>query len=98
LVFPVSNRRKRALLTYFLKRKGSPFMKEQKALIFCRTKQRAERLAQTLEEDGFKALPIHKGMSVSQRRNAIQMFRDGQVQVSDNHPLSLSAYLCFSLA
>lgn len=81
LVFPVSNRRKRALLTYFLKRKGSPFMKDQKALIFCRTKQRAERLAQTLEEDGFKALPIHKGLTVTQRRNAIQMFRDGEVQL-----------------
>jgi hypothetical protein len=58
-------------------------------LIFCRTKQRAERLAQTLEEDGFKALPIHKGLTVTQRRNAIQMFRDGEVQVSSSAPRAL---------
>ena len=65
---------------------------DQKALIFCRTKQRAERLAQTLEEDGFKALPIHKGLTVTQRRNAIQMFRDGEVQVSSSAPLDPHSY------
>ncbi len=65
---------------------------DQKALIFCRTKQRAERLAQTLEEDGFKALPIHKGLTVTQRRNAIQMFRDGEVQVPLPPPLEAYPY------
>eukprot|EP00163_Fabomonas_tropica_P015511 TRINITY_DN2830_c0_g1_i1.p1 TRINITY_DN2830_c0_g1~~TRINITY_DN2830_c0_g1_i1.p1 ORF type:complete len:720 (-),score=91.51 TRINITY_DN2830_c0_g1_i1:191-2350(-) len=79
IVYPVHSRRKQALLLYLLRRKGS--YKGQRALIFARTRQRVERLAQALQENGITAEAMHKERSRSSRDQALQRFRDEEVQV-----------------
>ena len=50
-------------------------------IIFSRTKQRTDRLAQNLSRSGFKVGLIHGGRSQGQRNQAIQNFRKGTSRI-----------------
>lgn len=50
-------------------------------LVFTRTKSRADRLGQALQDDGFKAAVLHGDRSMGQRREALEGFKRGKYQV-----------------
>jgi ATP-dependent RNA helicase RhlE len=75
-VYPVSQDLKSALLVALLKRGDMP-----QALVFTRTKHRANRLASQLVTAGIKAERIHGNRSQSQRTQALAGFKDGTYQV-----------------
>ncbi len=53
----------------------------QHALVFVRTKHRADRLVQTLAARGHRCAPLHANRSQSQRLAAVEGFRAGRVRV-----------------
>ncbi|MXQ09749.1 DEAD/DEAH box helicase [Alphaproteobacteria bacterium GH1-50] len=55
--------------------------RDDRALVFSRTKHGAERLMKTLEKVGFAATSIHGNKSQGQRDRAIAAFKDGSVRV-----------------
>ncbi len=75
-IYPVSQDLKSALLIELLKRGDMP-----QALVFTRTKHRANRLASQLVTHGIKAERIHGNRSQSQRTLALAGFKDGTYQV-----------------
>ena len=75
-VYPVAQDLKSALLVSLLKRGDMP-----QALVFTRTKHRANRLASQLVAAGIKAERIHGNRSQSQRTQALAGFKDGTYQV-----------------
>ena len=75
-VYPVSQDLKSGLLIELLKRGDMP-----QALVFTRTKHRANRLASQLVTHGIKAERIHGNRSQSQRTLALAGFKDGSYQV-----------------
>jgi ATP-dependent RNA helicase RhlE len=75
-IYPVSQDLKSALLVELLKRGDMP-----QALVFTRTKHRANRLASQLVTNGIKAERIHGNRSQSQRTQALAGFKDGLYQV-----------------
>ncbi len=75
-VYPVSQDLKSSLLVELLKRGDMP-----QALVFTRTKHRANRLASQLVTHGIKAERIHGNRSQSQRTQALAGFKDGAYQV-----------------
>ena len=75
-VYPVSQDLKSALLVELLKRGDMP-----QALVFTRTKHRANRLASQLVSHGIKAERIHGNRSQSQRTQALAGFKAGSYQV-----------------
>ena len=75
-VYPVSQELKSALLVELLKRGDMP-----QALVFTRTKHRANRLASQLVTQGIKAERIHGNRSQSQRTQALAGFKAGSYQV-----------------
>ena len=75
-VYPVAQELKGALFVALLKR-GE--MKE--ALVFTRTKHRANRLADYLVKQGIKAARIHGNRSQAQRTDALAGFKDGRYRV-----------------
>jgi len=79
IVYLVTNRRKYALLRYLLKRRGS--MKGKQCLIFCRTKQRVNRLAEALKIDNFNAEGIHRDLPLKKRQKIIESFTKGEIRV-----------------
>ena len=50
------------------------------AVVFCRTRHGADRLAKQLNRAGVDAAPIHGGRSQNQRTRALASFADGTVQ------------------
>eukprot|EP01094_Clydonella_sp_ATCC50884_P025302 TRINITY_DN6600_c0_g1_i2.p1 TRINITY_DN6600_c0_g1~~TRINITY_DN6600_c0_g1_i2.p1 ORF type:complete len:482 (+),score=145.27 TRINITY_DN6600_c0_g1_i2:210-1655(+) len=79
IAYRVTNRRKQALLAYLLRRKGS--LKGSKVLAFARTKQRAIRLAESLQEKHrIKASALHGGLTHQQQSETLESFRSGDVQ------------------
>ncbi len=50
-------------------------------LVFARTQHRVDRIMNRLKENGVKATRIHGGRSQSQRRQAIDQFREGKFDV-----------------
>ncbi len=50
-------------------------------MVFLRTKQRTERVAQTLRKQGFKASAIHGDRSQKQREQALDGFRKGKYRI-----------------
>jgi superfamily II DNA/RNA helicase len=78
IVYLVTNRRKYALLRYLLKRRGS--MKGKQCLIFCRTKQRVNRLAEALKIDNFNAEGIHRDLPLKKRQKIIESFTKGEIR------------------
>jgi ATP-dependent RNA helicase RhlE len=55
--------------------------RDERALVFGRTKHGSERLKKHLEAKGFAAASIHGNKSQGQRDRAIQAFRDGEVKI-----------------
>ncbi len=75
-VMQVPGKLKSALLVELLKRKEVTM-----ALVFTRTKHRANRLAKQLEKANIPCERIHGNRSQNQRQKALSAFRDGRVQV-----------------
>ena len=75
-VYPVPQELKSALLFALLQRGEM-----QEALVFTRTKHRANRLADYLARQGIKAERIHGNRSQSQRTEALAGFKSGKYRV-----------------
>jgi ATP-dependent RNA helicase RhlE len=75
-LYPVPSRLKVELLTELIRRGtvGS-------AIVFCRTKHRANRLAQKLEREGVSCARIHGNRSQAQRTAALSCFKAGEVRI-----------------
>jgi ATP-dependent RNA helicase RhlE len=75
-VYPVPQELKSALLLALLARGEM-----QEALVFTRTKHRADRLAQYLVRQGVQAVRIHGNRSQTQRTQALAGFKSGRYRV-----------------
>jgi ATP-dependent RNA helicase RhlE len=75
-VYPVAQELKSALLAALLDRKDM-----NEALVFTRTKHRANRLQLFLAKRGFKAERIHGNRSQAQRTEALAGFKSGKYRV-----------------
>ncbi|HWB30414.1 MAG TPA: DEAD/DEAH box helicase [Vicinamibacterales bacterium] len=75
-VYPVSQDLKSALLVALLKRGDIA-----QALVFTRTKHRANRLADALQREGIRAERIHGNRSQAQRTAALAQFKSGRCPV-----------------
>jgi ATP-dependent RNA helicase RhlE len=75
-LYPVPSHLKVALLLELLRRDEIG-----NAIIFCRTKHRANRLAEKLEKQGIPTAKIHGNRSQAQRTQALAGFRDGAYRV-----------------
>ena len=75
-VYPVAQDLKSALIVHLLRRKTMT-----QALIFTRTKHRANRLAEYLVEAGIRAERIHGNRSQAQRTAALAGFKNGTFPV-----------------
>jgi ATP-dependent RNA helicase RhlE len=75
-VFPVPEKLKRALLVEVLKREDVGM-----ALVFTRTKHRANRLTEYLMKSGVACDRIHGNRSQAQRESALAAFKGGRLQV-----------------
>jgi ATP-dependent RNA helicase RhlE len=79
VVYPVAQERKTDLLIYLLRGKSGEKM--EIVLVFCRTKRRAERVAQQLSRARLNVTAIHGDRSQSQRETALAGFRSGEFRV-----------------
>ena len=75
-VYPVPQNLKAPLLATLLSRGDV-----QSALVFTRTKHRANRLAETLSKQGVKCERIHGNRSQAQRTQALAGFKEGRYRV-----------------
>ena len=75
-LYPVAQHLKAPLLFELLRRD-----EVRDALVFTRTKHRADRLARALEGAGFKVARIHGNRSQSQRTEALAGFKGGKYRV-----------------
>ncbi len=75
-IYPVEQHRKTALLLDLLKRG-----EVSDALVFTRTKRRADRVAKQLSRGGVQAERIHGGRSQGQRTAALSGFKKGRIKV-----------------
>jgi len=75
-VYPVAQELKAALLVTLLERGEM-----QEALVFTRTKHRADRLTKHLVKHGLKAERIHGNRSQAQRTEALAGFKNGKYRV-----------------
>ena len=53
----------------------------EKIIVFTRTKRQAQRVAEDLQERGFKASPLHGDMAQIAREKALARFREDKIQV-----------------
>ncbi len=74
-LFHTSREQKPQLLRRLLRQEQGP------TLVFTRTKSRADRLGQVLQDDGFKVAVLHGDRSMGQRREALEGFKRGKYQV-----------------
>ena len=75
-IYPVAQSHKTNLLTLLLRIPGM-----DSALVFTRTKVRADRVADQIKLRGFNVNRIHGNLSQGQRDQALREFREGKVQV-----------------
>ena len=75
-LYPVSAHRKTDLLAELLERGEIG-----NAIVFCRTKHRADRLAKKLDREGFPVGRIHGNRSQGQRTAALAAFKEGRTRV-----------------
>ena len=75
-VFFVEQDHKRDLLTSLLNT-----MNIKRALVFTRTKHRADRISRLLKTEGFSADAIHSNKSQNARQNALQAFDQGKIEI-----------------
>lgn len=52
-----------------------------RVIVFTRTKHRADRVAETLEKNGIKAVAIHGNKSQNARQRSLNMFKSGNARV-----------------
>jgi len=76
IVYPVMQADKYAMLSIILRESTIG-----QALIFARTKHRAQKLATQLSEAGYLAASLHGNLSQAQRDKAMQKFRGGKVRI-----------------
>jgi ATP-dependent RNA helicase RhlE len=74
--YPVDSSRKVEYLQKILRQSGSG-----KVLVFTRTKHRAKKLAQQLQNAGFSATSLQGNLSQGRRQEAMDQFRSGRVRV-----------------
>lgn len=75
-IYPVRQDLKTSLLIELLRQEGI-----DNALVFTRTKRRADRLAKTLVRKGVPADRIHGDRSQGQRTRALAAFKNGETQI-----------------
>jgi ATP-dependent RNA helicase RhlE len=75
-LFPVASHLKVPLLAELLKRDEIG-----NAIVFCRTKHRANRVAEKLEKMGYATAKMHGNRSQSQRTDALAGFKSGRYRV-----------------
>ena len=75
-LYPVDQHLKTALLLELLRHTDT-----ESVLIFTRTKHRAKRLGQQLENAGYRAASLQGNLSQNKRQMALDGFRDGSYQV-----------------
>lgn len=75
-IYPVPTKLKVELLLEMLRRREIG-----NAIVFCRTKHRANRLAEKLEKKGVSVARIHGGRKQSQRSVALEGFKKGHFRV-----------------
>ena len=75
-LYPVPHHLKTELLVRLLRGSGMTSV-----LVFTRTKHGADRLARTIEREGFRMSVLHSDRSQSQRLRALERFREGRSQV-----------------
>ena len=75
-LYPIAQQLKPKLLVELLGQ-----ISRESVLIFTRTKHRAKRLAQQLENEGFKTASLQGNLSQNRRREALDGFRDGTYQI-----------------
>jgi ATP-dependent RNA helicase DeaD len=72
----VHEREKFKHLCYFIKSR-----EKKQTIVFAATKQRTQRLASELRQEGFKAITIHGDLSQRQRDNAMYRFKRGSEDI-----------------
>jgi ATP-dependent RNA helicase DeaD len=72
----VHEREKFKHLCYFIKSR-----EKEQTIVFAATKQRTQRLASELRQEGFKAITIHGDLSQRQRDNAMYRFKRGSEDI-----------------
>ncbi|OZG43854.1 ATP-dependent RNA helicase RhlE [Aeromonas sp. A35_P] len=75
-IIQVDRERRRELLSHMIGRGNW-----QRVLVFVRTKQIADRLAQQMQKDGLDTVAIHGDKSQGARNRALADFREGKVRV-----------------
>jgi ATP-dependent RNA helicase RhlE len=75
-LFPVEQHLKTPLLLELLKQTDT-----ESVLVFTRTKHRAKRLGEQLENAGYKAASLQGNLSQNRRQAALDGFRDGSFQI-----------------
>jgi ATP-dependent RNA helicase RhlE len=75
-IYPVPHQRKSSLLLHILRGDGV-----RNALVFARTKRRAERVAEYLKNNGVRAARIHGDRTQAQRTQAMDGFKNGRYRV-----------------
>jgi ATP-dependent RNA helicase RhlE len=76
VLFPVEQHLKTALLIKMLQKTNT-----ESVLVFTRTKHTAKKVAQKLEEAGFRATSLQGNLSQNKRTSAMNGFRDGSLQI-----------------
>jgi ATP-dependent RNA helicase RhlE len=75
-LYPVSGGSKTPLLLELLKRTDTGSV-----LIFTRTKHRAQKVAQKIEQEGYTVTSLHGNRSQGQRQSALKGFKDRRFQI-----------------
>jgi ATP-dependent RNA helicase RhlE len=75
-VYPVETRQKTELMLHLLKEQ-----QWDSALVFCRTKFGADRLATQLTRGGYEVEVMHSDRNMTQRVRALEKFREGTVKI-----------------
>ncbi len=63
---------------------------DQATIIYCGSRNKAERVANSLKEKGYSALPYHAGLSALEKRAALIRFRSGE-------PIIIVATIAFGM-
>ena len=75
-LYPVPQHLKTAITLSLLKETNA-----YAALVFTRTKHRADRVARQIKQAGYKVATLHSNKSQNQRQQALDGFRSGKVQI-----------------
>lgn len=75
-ICPVDKKKKPALLSYLIKKN-----KWQQVLVFCKTKNGADKLCSYLQKEGLSATAIHGNKTQSVRSRALAQFKRCEVQI-----------------